>query len=189
MFSKKAVSPLIATVLLVMIVVSIGAAVMVVIQGLSEEQIQNIEAQKDLLACGNEVRIDIFKVGSKSKICVNNIDSPLGIEAILIMENKGLRDIAGFRVTAFGNNGFNISTFDNTSLPKSGETMKAIRFIVRGNISSSENNIEKISINPRIAGKDIITCSDPSLEFDSDYLRGVDDCDDVSWDNNVITAT
>ena len=54
MLNKNAVSPLIATVLLVMIVVSIGAAVMVVIQGLTEEQIERIRPY--FPACRGEPR-------------------------------------------------------------------------------------------------------------------------------------
>ena len=56
MLNKKAVSPLIATVLLVMIVVSVGAAVMLVIRGLSDEQIDKIDKATIEIQCGTEVK-------------------------------------------------------------------------------------------------------------------------------------
>ena len=89
-FNKKAVSPLIATVLLVMIVVSIGAAVMVVIQSLTEENLQSIEAQKAVIKCGSDVSVDLITVGTSYRICTDP-NATSGTFALYI-ENKGEDD-------------------------------------------------------------------------------------------------
>jgi flagellin-like protein len=186
LLNKKAVSPLIATVLLVMIVVSIGAAVMVVIQGLTQEQLDVIEQQKDLIACGSEVDNSLIQVGDHYRACMNVTSAGNGVLALYI-ENTGLKDISGFRVKVIGATGFNSTTYDSTSLNK-GE-MKGFKFNF-GGVGNSNAAINKISINPRIAGKDIITCVDPRLEFEVDFLKNLDDCNDpnVNWDDTIPVA-
>jgi flagellin-like protein len=187
--NKKAVSPLIATVLLVMIVVSIGAAVMVVIQGLSEEQINNIDAQTELLQCGTDVAVNLIKIGSTNRMCINVSSAvPYSGSFALLMENTGLKDISGFRVTLIGDDGFNTSTYDSTTLDK-GE-IQGFRFVF-GGIASDATKIQKITINPRVPGREIVTCNDPTLVFDVDFISLLQNCSasTVTWDDTYGPQT
>ena len=181
---KRGVSPLIATVLLVMIVVSIGAAVMVVIQGLSEEQLQNIETQQDLLRCGTDVDVSLVKIGSDYRICRNVTDAVGNIT--LFMENTGQKDITGFKVIVYGTNGFSSQTYTSQSLNK-GET-KLLMFNFSG-VGNTNTDLDKIEINPQISGRETVTCKLPVLEFDEEFLDSLDACTAVDWDNSATHVT
>jgi flagellin-like protein len=187
---KKAVSPLIATVLLVMIVVSIGAAVMVVIQGLSDEQIKNIETQQDILACGTDVKINLFKADSKYRVCINDTATDANRGNItLLMENAGQKDITGFRVVVLGDDGFNTTVYDNDELAKG--QLKGFRFQFSGTVGDGNSEISRISIEPRIEGKEIVTCQLPTLQFDEEFIESLKDCNlaEVAWDGNIAAST
>ncbi len=185
---KKAVSPLIATVLLVMIVVSIGAAVMVVIQGLSDEQIKNIETQQDILSCGTDVKINLFKADSKYRVCLNVSDSNRKNNVTLLMENAGQKDITGFRVVVLGDDGFNTTMYDNDELLKG--QLKGFRFQF-GGAGDSSSEISRIAIEPRIEGKETVTCQLPTLQFDEEFIDSLKDCNsaEVTWDGNIAAST
>jgi flagellin-like protein len=181
---KRGVSPLIATVLLVMIVVSIGAAVMVVIQGLSEEQLQNIETQQDLLKCGTDVGVSLVKIGSNYRIC-RNVTNAVG-NITLFMENTGQRDISGFKVIAYGANGFSSQTYTSEPLNK-GDT-RLLMFNFTG-VGDTNTDLDRIEINPQIAGRETVTCKLPTLEFDEELLDSLDACTAVTWDDSSTHVT
>lgn len=185
MMFKKGVSPLIATVLLVMIVVSIGAAVMVVIQGLTDEQFQNIETQQDAMQCGTDVAIKLVKADQKYRICMNVTDSEIG-NITLLMENVGQKDINGFRVVVYGDVGFNSTNYGADTLTK-GE-LKGFQFKF-GGVGSSSSEVTKIAIQPQVEGKEKVTCQEPNLEFDKEMLTGLQDCGSVSWDARVTASS
>lgn len=181
---KRAVSPLIATVLLVMIVVSIGAAVMVVIQGLSEEQIQNIETQQDLLKCGTEVEVSLLKIDNNYRMCKTVNSTAVG-NFTLYMENTGQKDITGFKVIVYGDQGFGSRTYSDT-LTKG--TTKILSFQFTG-AATNNSELSRIEINPQLAGRETVTCKEPNLQFDEELIDSLEDCGFVSWDNSATTAT
>ena len=185
MFNKKGVSPLIATVLLVMIVVSIGAAVMVVIQGLSEEQIQSIETQSDLLECGVDVEVGLVEIDSVYRFCTNLTSQTRG-NVTLLMENTGQRDISGFKVTVLGDDGFNSTTYASASLTKG--SLSGFSFVF-GGVGDSSSEIGKVTISPQITLHDIVTCVEPNLEFDAEFLDKLNDCGSVTWNANIAATS
>jgi len=185
MLNKRAVSPLIATVLLVMIVVSIGAAVMVVIQGISQEQIASTQAQQQLIACGTDVEVGLFKVGTSYRIC---LDEPASASDqgnfSIYLENKGLRDISDWRITIVGNNSIDDTNggFDTSTNDLSLDTGEIKRFEYNW---TGTGAIDKIRLSPKIPGgpaTPFITCTEPNLEWDSEDMSGWDTCASVSWD-------
>ena len=184
MFNKKAVSPLIATVLLVMIVVSIGAAVMVVIQGITQEQIASTEAQQQLIACGTDVEVGLFQVGTSYRICLDepNSDTELGNFSIYL-ENKGLKDISDWRITIVGNNSIEDQNggFDTYDMDLDTGEIKLFEYNWTGT-----GVVDKIRLSPKIPGgpaNPLVTCSEPNLEWDSEDMSGWDGCEDVTWDS------
>jgi len=188
MLNKKAVSPLIATVLLVMIVVSIGAAVMVVIQGLTEEQLQNVETQSDLIACGSEVSVGLVEIDNEYRICKNITDWTDG-RITLLMENTGLKQITGFKFIVYGYDGFNSTTYTGENLDK-GE-LQGFRFNF-GGVGANNTRFSRVEINPQITGKETVTCKEPNLQFDEEFIDALSDCGDVTWDDaatGIITMT
>ena len=168
---KRGVSPLIATVLLVMIVVSIGAAVMVVIQGLSEEQIQTIEHQREVLKCSGEVDIQIVKVSTNYRLCKNTT------EIVLQMENKGLLDIAAFDVLVIGDT---IIRTENV-----GNKFSKGNFSTYAFTYNTTANPVKVAILPRIGGTaastDAVVCEEQDLIFESEDLDSMITCATTGW--------
>lgn len=186
LIGKKGVSPLIATVLLVMIVVSIGAAVMVVFQGLTEDSISNIQAQQQLIKCGSDVSVGIITVGDSYRICVNPTSGAIGNMSLYIyMENKGLKDISGWRFTVIGEEGVYDSSDQGSALTKG--LIKAYSFTFNGT-GDTVADLSKIRLSPQITGgpsNPVVTCTAPNLEWDSDQIVEFDLCNDTSWDNNI----
>jgi flagellin-like protein len=179
MSSKKAVSPLIATVLLVMIVVSIGAAVMVVIQGLSEEQISNIQYQQEAIKCGTEVALKVVDVNNVNRMCYNT--TAFAIQ----LQNSGQKDIEKWNLLVVG---------DTTMFleDKGGEFVAGNVTTLKFDWASSVSNIAKIQVIPKISnGNNYIPCTLPILEFDGDELTAAEGCEDttVSWENTIVAFT
>ena len=184
--NKKAVSPLIATVLLVMIVVSIGAAVMVVIQGLSEDTLASVDAQKQLIRCGTDVEVGIIEVGSSARVCFDAPpDTANNGNFTLYIENKGTRDISGWRFTVIGDDGIFDSSNQGTSLAK-GE-IKGFRFFFnQTGVTVAEH--AKIRLYPQIPGgptNPLVTCQEPNLEWDTYEIADLNLCSALTWDDNI----
>ena len=184
MLNKRAVSPLIATVLLVMIVVSIGAAVMVVIQGLTEEQIQVISTQSDLLKCGTEVEIGLIEVDSVYRFC-RSITSQTNGTVSLLMQNTGQKAITGFRVDIIGDLGYNSTTYSSAALAKN--ELKGFRFDF-GGVGATTTALSKVTFSPQITAQDTVTCKEPNLEFDETFLDRLNDCGTVTWDDSITAS-
>ncbi len=185
---KRGVSPLIATVLLVMIVVSIGAAVMVVIEGLTEDQLENIGTQSELLECTTDVDIDLIQVDGKYRICRNVTVGTSNSSFTLYMENTGQKDIAGFRVVALGDDGITTNSYTSQTLNKG--VIKALTFNISG-VGDNNAELDQIEINPLISGRETITCREPTLVFDEEFLDTLEDCTDpdVTWDSSATLVT
>ncbi len=178
--NKKAVSPLIATVLLVMIVVSIGAAVMVVIQGLAQEGIQSTQAQQQLIKCGSDVELSVFTVGTSYRICLNRTSSTGDTSFGILLENKGLQDVSGFKLSIISDI---ISNEDDTTY--SSIDKGEIQGLMFG--LNSSGTISKIILSPKIPGgpnNPTVTCSEPNLEWDEEEIEMFTECNATTWANN-----
>ncbi len=185
MFFKRAVSPLIATVLLVMITVSIGAAVMVVIQNVAQDGIQSTVTQNELIKCGSDVSAEVLTVSSSYRICINAI--PTATTAgnfTLFLENTGLKDISAWRVMVIGESGVYDASSQGLALSKG--AIAGMRFSFNGT-GPNVANVSTIRLAPEIdgGGSGTITCIEPNLEFISDSIENWDLCSAVTWDNNI----
>jgi flagellin-like protein len=177
--NKKAVSPLIATVLLVMIVVSIGAAVMVVIQGVYQEQEGTIQTQQQFIKCGVDVETKILSTGNNFRVCLEN-QSAAGDQNVgnftVFIENSGIRDISDWRFRVIADN-----VYDQNGGYSSIDKGIVDKFTFSFNVSG---DITQVVLMPQIPGSQnnpIVTCSEPNLVWDSEDIEGLDDCNDVTW--------
>ncbi|MBL7054986.1 hypothetical protein ISS05_04480 [Candidatus Woesearchaeota archaeon] len=100
---KKAVSPLIATVLLVMIVVTIGSLMATWVKTYVDQNIAYAEEKTTgPFKCTNEVFFDILTVDNKVQICDNFTSNSSNNTIYFTLENKGTIDLM-FNLMLIGN--------------------------------------------------------------------------------------
>ena len=157
--SKKGVSPLIATVLLIAFAVALGAIVM----NWGREYIEDTQAsvemrQAETNACTFDVSLSLVELGEKP--CVDS-DNPIIFYAII--ENSDNADITGFKATLFGNN--LVADYEyNTTIKRVESKIIAIPLGPYG-----MSGADKVSIIPkvRIKGAQQDTyCVNSKLEID-----------------------
>lgn len=183
---KRGVSPLIATVLLVMIVVSIGASVMVLIQGITQESIDSATNQKNIIKCSSDVNLVTVESKNKYRICINraNLTNNKNMTIAITLGNEGLMDVADFKIEVFGDT---IETIETSKGVERGKYVTLKYFFP--NITG---NIDKIKLYPKIPGgptSQIITCNEPNLEWSYDQIRYFTDCNEETWDDAVESYT
>jgi len=161
-------------------IISIGAAVMVVIQGLSEEQMYEIEAQQQLIKCGSEVEVSVLKIGTDPRICLDNpSDATKQGRFVVSLENTGYRDITDWRITIIG--------YEKVEDADSGFTSLATSELMNFKHSwTGTGYVQRITLKPKIAGgasNPEVTCSEPNLDWDTTDFSGFDKCSEVTWDD------
>ncbi len=120
--NRKAVSPLIATVLLIAFAIALGAIVMNWGKSWVEEEMQS--GQEEFYAskeCDRDIQLGIKSIGNRPQLCYNHSGTSLTIDFMIY--NGGPRTVEGIRVIAYG------------SLGESNET-------------SSSDGIESTAISP-----------------------------------------
>lgn len=158
-FGKKAVSPLIATVLLIAFAVALGALVMnwgreYIEQ--TQEKVSTTSAQQS--TCSFDVSMQLLKIGEKP--CFDRS----GRTFYAIIEN-GNYELTGYKVTVFGNDN-NIYDSDATATVKKVES-KLITVPI--NSTDPDFKINKAMIIPKvkIAGaKEDTFCTNAEIEMD-----------------------
>ena len=114
---KKAVSPLIAVVLLIVIVVSIGAAVMAIVRNYVTEGEKQVNVGEGAMKCGRDTSIAFVLVNNNYQVCngTHPDDGDLANLNIMI-ENTGTTNILDVQVRAVGTKGLvqNDSVLDTT---------------------------------------------------------------------------
>lgn len=164
---KRGVSPLIATVLLVMIVVSIGAAVMLVIRGISTENIEKIQTKTAEIACGADVSFAILSIGTDYQICKDDYTSADGVIAT-IMTNKGTIDIDDFKLTVIGPDGIYDDESQSVSIDM--DETKALNFSYNGSETGGIRQVRIIPIVAGVPGKEEVACIDSALTWENDSI-------------------
>lgn len=91
--SKKGISPLIATVLLIAFAVALGAVVMNVSAGLIEEQ-----TKEPAIDCA-KLAIDVFKVRERPQVCFSDG------QVTYRLTNTGIHEVSDVRVQVIGERG------------------------------------------------------------------------------------
>jgi len=106
--SKKAVEPLIATVLLLVVVVGIGAVVTGMIRNMISEQKTTIESKTEQLSCSRDIVLNVLKIDDDPQVC-------LGSNYVnILLENTG-KKIDDFKFIAISED----NIFNNDSISPS----------------------------------------------------------------------
>lgn len=113
--SKKALSPLIAAVLLIVVVVGIGAVVVGMTRGMVSENQDTISQTDDRMACSRDVVLEMLELDRNPQICKGT-----GYINVVI-ENTGTIDIQDFQLLAYGTTGvYNNESIGAGTLTKGG---------------------------------------------------------------------
>ncbi len=101
LYSKKALSPLIAAVLLIVVVVGIGAVVTGMMRGLVSDNQKTISQKDDEMACARDVNVKIVTIDGNPQFCRDAATS----EIVAVVENAGT-DVDDFQLMVYGDSGF-----------------------------------------------------------------------------------
>ncbi|MBW2996938.1 hypothetical protein KY349_01205 [Candidatus Woesearchaeota archaeon] len=166
--SKKGLSPLIAAVLLIVVVVGIGAVVTGIVRNYVTEGKQTITEKASDMKCGVEISIDVPVVADELRICnwSNKIQFTL--------DNSGSSDIDDLQVKVFGTAGFDANDTAWTDSPTQTAVFETGDTVIL-NITFDDTavgDIQQVKIVPRVrvVGRtDKAYCTDASLTF-ADFL-------------------
>lgn len=144
--SKKGVSPLIATVLLIAFAVALGAVVMNWGRTYVEDTATLAREKSDTeIKCSSDVKIEFLKVKSVKKICY---DYTTTTKLNMTIENTGKLDIVGLQVTVVGSKDINTTLLD---LKAANLTLKRSRFYRNETVELNDlGTPEQIRIVPEI---------------------------------------
>lgn len=160
-FAKKGVSPIVASVLLVVITIAIGATTMAFLRSLTDSNLEKTKEQTGKISCGTDVSLQIPVVQNINKICYFNADGTLRVT----LHNVGTKTIKGFNLITVKTDGTAITNSTNTSLNfvRDGWTMLNIST----GIANASVNILQFRLEPKIDGTsgDMI-CSDSGIVKD-----------------------
>jgi flagellin-like protein len=139
--NKKAVSPLIATVLLIAFAVALGALVMNWGKTYTEEQMSYTTTKSnEELECELNVELDIKEIDGQPQIFYSSSSNTL----TFILENKGRKDIDSIRIRITGQDGNDINTTDIT------DSKIEAGGLYRGSVEYTDNNIDQIEFIPKL---------------------------------------
>lgn len=143
--SKKGVSPLIATVLLIAFAVALGAVVMNWGRSYVETTTEFAERKSDTeIKCSMDIRTEIIKIGENSQICYDGVAETINFT----IQNSGTTRIDGLRIQAIGNASIvslEINETFNTAEPK----RKYMNYSLEGN-----GSIQQVRFTPMITVKE-----------------------------------
>jgi len=171
--NKKAVSPLIATVLLIAFAVALGAVVMNWGRGYVEDTQQFARERSDAeVTCTTEIDLNVISIDLVQQVCYNSTDQNVGEwNVTIILENAGSREIDDIqgRVISTGSR-IPYAPFINVSIDAG--RAKLITFIHN---ESDFGGIAQIALSPiiRLGGKEIV-CSGSQLK-----LIDIQSCNEV----------
>ncbi len=161
MKNKKAISPLIATVLLIAFAVALGAVVMNWGRSYVEETAQQSAVTSDTrVACAQQVNIEIVQTQGNPRVCYDEDDSQVDIT----IQNRGDIDIDGVTFNVLGTEGSGVNLEDESVIGRS----NIERFTIDYD-SSEHGDIEFVQIIPKIqiSGSSVpVECSDYDLQWE-----------------------
>ena len=164
--SKKGLSPLIAAVLLIVVVVGIGAVVTGIVRNYVTENKQVITEKASDMKCGVEVAINIPVVADELRICHDSGNK----NVTFTLENTGSATIDEFQVKFFGTGGF--EAIDElgavtTDFPSGGMDSGAT-FVFNSTYTTGLGELQQVKIVPRVkvvGRSDKAYCTDAGLTF------------------------
>lgn len=169
-FRKKGVSPIVASVLLVVITIAIGATTMAFLRSLTNTNLEKTKEQSAKISCGADVTLEIPIVQDRYKIC-NRYNSTSNTSRVeVLFHNVGTKDVSGLSFTVIYTNGTILTTsYDTSSYQILRDTFVNINLPYDGNTSA----IDQLRIEPLIKsdpGKEYTVCTDSSVVRDSDEI-------------------
>lgn len=168
-FNKKGVSPIIASVLLVVITIAIGATTMAFIRSLTDSNIETAKTQGAKITCGSEVSLEIPIVSNKYQICYNNGTGAMKV----LLHNIGSKEIKGFSMTVILNGSIQTTDLITPNYVVAVNEYKEVNLSPSVPISLPSSNISQWRIEPKIQGepgKDFTICSDSAIIRDIDEV-------------------
>ncbi len=154
---KKAVSPLIATTLLLVVVVGVGAVVTGMVRGYVTESKQKTDKTSGLVLCATELDFAFTRLGNNIQVCKNST------HVAFMLENKA-SEIEDFLVKIFTEDNvlINDSILDSSNNLGTGET----EFFAVPYSGISQDDIIEIHVVPKHAGPDGVLnrCTDVALK-------------------------
>ena len=161
--SKKALSPLIAAVLLIVVVVGIGAVITGIVRSTVAEHQETIQSKSDEMACARDVVISVLKVDGAPQICNGSN------YVYAILENTGSVAVDDFQLKVFGTTGFHTNDSVNDTMNfVSGSSLEFIGGF------ADVGTIEQVKLVPKLkkSGQSgYHYCSEVALTYD-----GIETC-------------
>lgn len=165
--TRKAVSPLIATVLLIAFAVALGAVVMNWGRGYVEDTANMARERSDSeVTCTAEVELSVVEIDSVPQICYNNNQTPNTLE--FVVENKKEKEVYSFEARLIGTSSrvpLTVSSFSSVSATRAPTTDLTLASNEAGyylfNYSDSTYGTpDQVKITPIIkVGANTVTCS------------------------------
>jgi flagellin-like protein len=164
MKSKKAISPIISVVIMILVVVSLGVVISSFVRQMGDENIDAIEEKQDELSCGTDLNFGIVKVGGVYDICINESANYTKVT----LTNSGSVNITDFAFTVIGSDDvYN----DESTGDELGRDQTDIFIFIYDN--STIGNIRQIKITPKMkigVGK-TQSCGRNAISLDKDQIR------------------
>lgn len=102
--NKKAISPIIAAVLLVVIVVGLGTAIMGISRNYLTDGEKDMKEKKEEIKCGKDVEIEIVIIADNYQICNATAEDDMASLNVMV-SNTGMMDIMDAQVRMVGKKG------------------------------------------------------------------------------------
>ena len=158
--NKKAVSPLIATVLLIAFAVALGAVVMNGGRTYVEDTADKARVTSDTkVTCSMDIRMEYLTLNGVKQICYNESQDMISFTVV----NTGTMKIEKLQAKVYGSKSIYVnSSLDNSSISAS--------YPLKTNITYDFDNygdIQKVSLTPaiKVSGlNDPVLCADNSLD-------------------------
>jgi len=158
---KQAISPLVATILLLAFSIAIGAVVMSWGESYVEEKANFVQGIREVLTSCEAASFTVIKLGGSQQICYKDNSLELSID------NGQDIDIHDFNTRILGTTGiYTKESTINAPLKK----LNAVKLAVL--IPNNIGTVQQVKITPKIqVADDIIFCKDQSL-----VLEGIQKC-------------
>jgi len=165
--SKKGVSPLIATVLLIAFAVALGAVIMNWGRGFVQQQTDQADKTADTkLTCGLKVSLKVANIDQTPQICYGGSADAGYVELRLNNEDE-TNDIKGLSVSVNGETGTYNNESINTTIP-----VGLSAFLNLSYSYTTYGKIKSVRIIPKIMVRgQIVPCSGSPLEKSASDMR------------------
>lgn len=157
---KRGVSPLIAAVLLIVVVVGVGAVVTGIVRNYVTTGKQTIQSKSGDIKCGAEIDVSVPTVADQIRICKNDHN------ITFTLDNTGSTKVDDLQMKIFSAD----KVWANNSIDSNGLDVGATESYVVDYSDSgiSETDIVEVQIIPRVkvvGRSDFAYCTDSALKF------------------------